>query len=129
MSDPLNGVSAQALAAAEGSPPAPDTAGKAVAKLIAPLVSNERAFDSRTREGARQRADGSRRTAGTIGEAGGRFVEHGRRMIDKGLGDLPTPREVVRQGRTAIQDQPGMALLIAGAIGFGLGWLIHRRDG
>lgn len=123
----MDGVSSRALAAAEGSPPASEKAEHGVAETISALASNERAFESRTREAARRRADAARRTAGVIGDAGERFVERGRRMIDDGLDEMPDPREMLRQGRTAVQDQPGRALLIAGAIGFGLGWLIHRR--
>lgn len=55
-------------------------------------------------------------------------VESGRRYVDETLDRYPGSREIIDRGRGAVQDSPILALLIAGAVGYGLALLVHSRS-
>jgi hypothetical protein len=51
----------------------------------------------------------------------------GRRETGQGRGTLPSVQQVGRAVAGPVQNHPVAALLAAGAIGYGLAWLIHRN--
>lgn len=55
-------------------------------------------------------------------------VESGRRYVDETLDRYPESREIIDRGRGAVQDSPILALLIAGAVGYGIALLLHSRS-
>jgi uncharacterized protein YjbJ (UPF0337 family) len=61
-------------------------------------------------------------------EAAGRAVESGRRYVDETLDRYPESRDMIDRGRGAVQESPILALLIAGAVGYGLALLFHDRS-
>ena len=72
----------------------------------------------------------ARDVASRAAEEGRRYLDAGRDYIDEGWDQLPEARAALGDGRDAIvrrvQETPLAALLIAGAIGYGLALLLHR---
>jgi uncharacterized protein YjbJ (UPF0337 family) len=85
----------------------------------------------RTKDVARDYIDQADEYVGSARDAAGRFVARGKRYVDEGFDGLPDPGEAFERGRTVvgreIQDNPLAALMIAGAVGYGLALLIHGR--
>lgn len=83
------------------------------------------------KDAARQVADQASEVAGQVADRGREYLDQGRRYLDEGRQRYPEAERYYREGtamvRGHITDSPVAAMLVAGAIGYLIALLIHRR--
>lgn len=78
-----------------------------------------------------QAKDTARQVAGQASDYAGQALETGRRYVDEGRERLPEADRYYQQGTRAVtrqvEENPLLAIVAAGAVGYLLALLIHRR--
>ena len=76
--------------------------------------------------------DKAKDAAERVVDQGRRYADAGRRYVDDQIDRYPDARRAIDSGRSSIAEQvreaPLLALVLAGAVGFGLGLLMNRSD-